>query len=184
MKVVQKLDSNKAHGQDNISIPMIKICGKSICKPLRRIFEESLKTGTFPLEWKRGNVVWIFKKGDKQIYKNYRSVSLLPIFGKILERLIFEELFPFFIENKLIAANQSGFKSEDSWINQLIAITHEIYQSFDAGYEDRGIFLDIFKAFDKVWHKSLIFKLKENGISGKFLNLIKDFLKNRQQRVV
>ena len=57
MKVVQKLDSNKAHGQDNISIPMIKICGKSICKPLRRIFEESLKTGTFPLEWKRGNVV-------------------------------------------------------------------------------------------------------------------------------
>ena len=105
MKVIQKLDPNKAHGQDNISIRMIKICGKSICIPLRKIFEECLRTGTFPLEWKKGNVVPIFKKVDKEIYKNYRPVSLQPIFGKILERLIFEEMFPFFIENKLIAAN-------------------------------------------------------------------------------
>ena len=108
----------------------------------------------------------------------------MPIFGKILERLIFEEMFPFFIKNKLIAANQSGFKSGDSPINQLIAITHEIYQSFDGRYKVRGIFLDISKAFDKVWHEGLIFKLKQNGISGKLLNLIKDFLKNRKQRVV
>ena len=184
MKVIQKLDPNKVHGQDNISIRMIKICAKSIYIPLRKIFEECLRTSTFPLEWKKGTVVPIFKKGDKQIYKNYRPVSLLPIFGKILERLIFEEMFPFFIENKLIAANQSGFKPGDSCINQLIAITDEIYQSFDAGYEVRGVFLDISKAFDKVWHEGLIFKLKQNGISRKLLNLIKDFLKNRKQRVV
>ena len=93
-------------------------------------------------------------------------------------------MFPFFIENKLIAANQSGFKPDDSCINQLIAITDEIYQSFDAGYEVRGVFLDISKAFDKVWHEGRIFKLKQNGISRKLLNLIKDFLKNRKQRVV
>ena len=184
MKVIQKLDPNKAHGQNNISIRMIKICGKSICIPLRKIFEECLRTGTFPLEWKKGNVVPIFKKGDKQIYKNYWPVLLLPIFAKILERLIFEEMFPFFIENKLIAANQSGFKPGGSCINQLTAIAHEIYQSFNAGYEVRGVFLDISKAFDKVWHEGLIFKLKQNGISGKLLNLIKDFLKKRKQRVV
>ena len=93
-------------------------------------------------------------------------------------------MFPFFIENKLIAANQSSFKPGDSCINQLIAITDEIYQSFDAGYEVRGVFLDISKAFDKVWHEGRIFKLKQNGISRKLLNLIKDFLKNRKQRVV
>ena len=79
MKVIQKLDPNKAHGQDNINISMIKVCGKSICKPLRKIFEECLRTDTFSLEWKRGDVVLIFKKGDKQIYINYRPVSLLPI---------------------------------------------------------------------------------------------------------
>ena len=184
MKVIQKLDPNKGHGQDNINIRMIKICGKSICIPLRKTLDECLSTGTFPLEWKKDNVVPIFKKGDKKIYKNYRPISLLPIFGKILERLIFEEMFPFFIENKLIAANQSGFKPGDSCINQLIAITHEIFQSFDASYEVRGVFLDISKAFDKVWHEGLIFKLKQNGISGKLLNLIKDFLKNRMQRAV
>ena len=184
MKVIQKLDPNKAHGQDNISIRMIEICGKSVCIPLRKIFEECLRSGTFPLEWKKGNFVPIFKKGDKQIFENYRPVLLLPIFGKILERLIFEEIFSFFIENQSIAANRSGFKPGDSCINQLIVITHEIYQSFDAGYEVRGVFLDISKAFDKVWHEGLIFKLKQSGISGKLLNLIKDFLKNRKQRVV
>ena len=185
MKVIQELDPNKAHGQNNISIRTIKICGKSICIPLRKIFEECLRTGTVPLEWKKGHVVPIFKKGDKQIYKNYRPISLLPIFAKILERLIFEEMFPFFIENKLIAANQPGLKRGGSCINQLIiAIACEIYQSFDAGYEVRGVFLDISKAFVKVWHEGLIFKLKQNGISGKLLNLIKGFLKNTKQRVV
>ena len=79
---------------------MIKICGKSICqfnvaKQLHKIFEESLITGTFPLEWKRYNIVPIFKKGDKQVYKNYRPVLFLPISGKILEKLNFEQMFPF-----------------------------------------------------------------------------------------
>ena len=73
-------------------------------------------------------------------------------------------MFSFFIENKLIAANQSGLKTEDSYINQLIAITHEIYQSFNKGYKIRGVFLDIFKAFDKVCHEGLIFRLKQNGM--------------------
>ena len=91
---------------------------------------------------------------------------------------------PFFIENKLIAANQSGFKPGKPCINQLTVITHELYQSFDEDYKVRDVFLDISKAFDKVWHESLIFKLKQNGISGKLLNLIKDFLKKRKQRVV
>ena len=119
-----------------------KICGKSICKPLRKIFKECLRTGTFPLEWKRGNTVTIFNKGDKQIYKNYRPVSLRWIFGKILERLVFEEMFRFFIENKSIVTLQSGFKPGDSYINQFIAITHELYQSFDEGCKVRVVFLD------------------------------------------
>ena len=65
-----------------------------------------------------------------------------------------------------------------------MAITHEIYKSFDNGYEVRGVFINIFKASDKVWHKGLTYKLKQNGISGKLLNLIIDFLPNRKQRVV
>ena len=93
-------------------------------------------------------------------------------------------MFKFFIENELISPNQSGFKPGDSCINQLLAITHEIYKSFDDGFEVRGVFLDISKAFDKVWHEGLIFKLKQNGISGNLLNLLCDFLRNRKQRVL
>ena len=93
-------------------------------------------------------------------------------------------MFNFFIENKLISSNQSGFKPGDSCINQLLSITHEIYKSFDVGLEVRSVFLDISKAFDKVWHDGIIYKLTENGISGNLLNLLEDFLKERKQRVV
>ena len=93
-------------------------------------------------------------------------------------------MFEFFIANNLISKNQSGFRPGDSCINQLLSITHEIYQSFDDNLEVRAVFLDISKAFDKVWHKGLIFKLKQNGISDKILNIITDFLSFRKQRVV
>ena len=93
-------------------------------------------------------------------------------------------MFKFFTSNNLISPNQSGFKPGDSCINQLLSITHEIYKSFDDGLEVRGVFLDISKAFDKVWHEGLIFKLKQNGISGDLLQILSDFLSNRKQRVV
>ena len=72
----------------------------------------------------------------------------------------------FFPENKLIALHQFGFKSGDSCINQLLSITHEIHKYFDNGFEVRRVFLDISKAFYKVWHDGVIFKLEENSISG------------------
>ena len=95
-KVIQKLDPNKAHGHDNISIRMVKVCGPSIYKPLEIIFNQCLETGVFPSEWKKGNIVPIHKKGDKQMLQNYCPVLLLPICGKILERLMFNEMFEFF----------------------------------------------------------------------------------------
>ena len=119
----------------NSCIRMVKVCGPSIYQPLEIIFNQCLETGIFPFEWKKGNIVPIHKKGDKQMVQNYRPVSLLPICGKILERLMFNEMFEFFIENKLISSSQSGFKPGDSCINQLLSITHEVYSSFDKGLE-------------------------------------------------
>ena len=86
----------KAHGHDNISIRMLKICGNTICKPLELIFKQALTTGVFLSEWKKGNILPCYKKYDKQNIKNYRPVSLLLIFGKFFERLIFNEMFNFF----------------------------------------------------------------------------------------
>ena len=82
------------------------------------------------------------------------------------------------------ASDQSGFRPGDSTINQLLAITSEIYNSFEKYAETRAVFLDISKAFDKVWHDGLCFKLKQNGINGNLLQLITSFLSERKQRVV
>ena len=148
----------------------LSICGDSIFQSLEIIFRQALLTGVFPSEWNKGNIVPVHKKSDKQNIKNYRPVPLLPIQSKIFERLIFNEMFKSFISDNLISPNQS--------------ITHEIYKSFDDGLEVGGAFLDISKAFDKVWHEGIIFKLKQNGISGDLLQILSDFLSNRKQRDV
>ena len=101
-KIIQNVDSSKAHGDDNIrSIRMLKIFGSAIYKPLAILFKQCVDTGIFPSEWKQGNFVPIYKKGDRQALKSYRPVSLLFIFGKILERLMFNKMLKLFIENEL-----------------------------------------------------------------------------------
>ena len=110
---------------------MSKICEPSIRKPLEIILKSCLESGIFPLEWEKANIVPIHKENDKQSLANYRPISLLPIFGKIFERLLYNEMFNFFITNHVLPTNQSGFKPGDSCINQLLSIIHGIYASFD-----------------------------------------------------
>ena len=92
-------------------------------------------------------------------------------------------MFEFFTKNNLTSDNQSGSKPGDSCVNQLLSITHEIYQSFGNNLEVRDVFLDIFRAFDKVWHKGFIYKLKQSGILVDILNTIIDFLSFKKQGV-
>ena len=152
--------------------------------PLEIIFRTCLNHGKFSEEWKKANVVPVFKKGNKQCVKNYCPVSLLPICSKIFERIIYSNAYNYRIYNNLISQNQSGFKRGDSCINQLISITYDILNSLDEGLEVRGVFLDISKAFSKVWHEGLIHKLQQNDISGELLNILVDIRNNRKQRVV
>ena len=93
-------------------------------------------------------------------------------------------MFKYFLDNSLVSSNQSGFKPGDSCINQLIAITHNIFKGLHDGLEITGVFLDISKAFDKVWHEGLIYKLCCNVIWGNLLQLLISFLDSRKQRVL
>ena len=163
---------------------MLQLCATEVALPLCLIFQKCLSTGTFPDLWKRANVQPILKQNNRQIKSNYRPISLLPIGGKILEKIIFDQMYSFLNVNKLISKNQSGFRQGDSAIYQLISITSNIFDSFEKYDETRALFLDISKAFDKVWHDGLIFKLKCNGISGILLKFFESYLQNRQQRVV
>ena len=123
------------------------------------------------------NVVPIHKKGDKQLIQNYIPVSLLPICGKIFEKLMFNSLFKYLENNNLLNPHQSGFRCGDSCVHQLLSVTYDIYKSFDANpsLEVRGIFLDMSKASDRVWHEGLLFKLKRLGLSEKYYGLINYF---------
>ena len=140
----------------------------------------------FQICGKKSIICPIHKKGVKQIINNYGPVSLLPICGKIFQRLIFNYLFEYLEKFKLLSAHESGFQAIDSCVDQLLSIVHNIYTVFDAYpiLESRGIFLDISKTFDKVWPEELIFKLKLISICDALLDLIGIFLENRFQRVV
>ena len=153
---------------------MLHIYGDPILAPLDLIFRNIILTGIYPDPWKLENVTPVHKKDDKQLTKNYRPISLLPICAKLLERILFNNMYNYLISNNLITSNQSGFKPGDSTTNQLLYITHIIHSSFDSSMslEVRHIFLDMSKAFNKVWHEGLLFKLKQNGISGSVLKLL------------
>ena len=182
--IIQKYSRNKAHGCDEISVAMLQLCATEVASPLSLIFQKCVTTGKFPDSWKYANVQPIHKKNNRQLKSNYRPISLLPICGKIFEKIIFDQVYYFLNVNELLSKNQSGFRPGDSTIYQLISITSNIYESFEKYDETRALFLDISKAFDKVWHDGLIFKLKCNGISGNLLNLFENYLQNRYQRVV
>ena len=102
LTIIQNLNPVKAYGHDNISLPMLKIYGNSLCRPLELIFNEWPTNGIFPSDWKEGNIVSLHKKYDKQRVSNYRLISLLPIYSKISERLEFHERFGLFIENDIM----------------------------------------------------------------------------------
>ena len=129
--------------------------------------------------WKLANVTPIFKKGDKQLIKNYRPISLLPICGKALEKIVFNNLYRYLNANNLITKNQSGFRPGDSTTNQLLYLVNEIHEAFEdsKSLEVRAVFLDISKSFDKVWHNGLLF-------SGRLLKFFENYLHNRKQRAV
>ena len=178
IKLIHLLDRNKAHGCDEISIRMLKLCATSISKPLHIHFDNSVTNECFPNEWKKANIVLVYKKGDKEVIKNYQPVSLLLICSKNFDKIIFSSLFKYLEDNKLLNC--------DSCVHQLLSITHEIYKSSDANpsLEVRGVFLDISKAFDQVWHDILLYKLTLLGVCGRYYNFIQSFLDTRHQRVV
>ena len=162
---------------------MIKSADASLVTPLLIIFTNFLKQGVFPGIWKRANIVPVHKKNEKNRKSNYRPISLLPIFGKILEKLMYDSLYSHLVSCELLNPNQSGFRPGDYTINQLICITHTIFKAFDCNppLDVRSVYLDISKA---LWHDGLIYKLKRCGVSGRFLSIIINFLKDRKQRTV
>ena len=132
-----------------------------------------------PSLWKQPNVTPVFKKNDPSDVSNYRPIFLLNTIGKVLEKIVYKYVYNFLSEHQVITTLQSGFIPGDSTVNQLVDIYNTFCRALDDGKEVRAIFCDISKAFDRVWHKGLLFKLQSVGISGSLLQWFTDYLYNR-----
>ena len=144
----------------------------------------SFRLGQYPSAWKLANVLPLFKKDDRQLKTNYRPVSLLPSLSKICEKVAFFHLFNFLSKIGFFYRFQSGFRPGDSTVMQLVYVVHKIYEALEEGSEMRAVFLDISKAFDRVWHRGLIARLRSIGIEGSLLNWFVSYLSCRKQRVI
>ena len=181
IEAISLLNASKAPGPDLISPKLLKEGAAQLVPPLRKVFTLSLGQKKIPSDWKYANVTAISKKEKSPIPGDHRPISLLNYNGKLMERCVHKHVTKYLIQHSVITPYQSGFRTGDSTINQLLY--NEFAKALDEGKKIRVVFLDISKAFDKVWHKGLIFKLRSIGISDNLLEWFTDYLANRQQRV-
>ena len=182
--ILKNLNTNKATGPDGLGNKILKEAAPALAEPLCKLFNMCLTAGQIPDVWKEAHVIPLHKQLEKTNCSNYRPISLLPCISEVFEKNIFRHMYAFLKQHDLISEKQSGFIPGDSTTNQLLKNFHELAQALGTGDEIRAVFLDLSKAFDKVWHSGLIYKLKAIGISGLHLKLIKSYLSNRRQRVV
>ena len=143
----------------------------------------SLQTGEYPDLLKMVKVIPIHKGGSSQDVNNYRPISLLSIFDKIIEKLMHKRLYSFLEKNNILFRNQFGFRKNNSTVYALAQITEMIKVSIDKGKFECGIFIDLRKAFDTVNHEILLMKLEHYGIRDNVLNWFQSYLSNRKQYV-
>ncbi|CAM5111046.1 unnamed protein product [Natator depressus] len=181
---LEKLDEHKSMGPNALHPRVLKELADVIAEPLAFIFENSWRSGEVPDDWKKANVVPIFKKGKKEDPGNYRPVSLTSVPGKIMEQVLKESILKHLEERKVIRNSQHGFTKGKSCLTNLIAFYDEITGSVDEGKAVDVLFLDFSKAFDTVSHSILASKLKKYGLDEWTIRWIESWLDCRAQRIV
>ena len=183
-KIILSLDVNKSGGPDSISSRILKEGVDSFSVGLSIIYSKSLGTSSVPDDWKLANVVPIFKKGSRESVNNYRPVSLTSVVCRILERVIKECTVDFLYRYNLILKTQHGFTKNRSCLTNLLEYLNYVTEMIDQGKPVDIVYLDFAKAFDKVSHYRLLYKLWSLGIRGNLLDWIRNWLIGRRQRVL
>ncbi len=183
IKLIKDLKSTKSLGLDLIPTKIIKIASEEIATPLMLIFNLSFSKGIFPDKLKKSKIIPIYKSESHFELTNYRPISILPCLSKILERLMYNRLTKFLIDNDILYKFQFGFRKDHSTNLALLEITDTIYKNLDDGNFIFSLYVDLSKAFDTVNFEILFHKLEHYGIRGQELDWFKSYVSKRSQSV-
>ena len=175
----KNLKRNKAAGFDDLSSNIIIDAYDTLKNNLFRVFNVSVQQGIFSDSLKIAKVTPIFKSGDKDNVSNYRHISILPVFSKVLERIMYNRVYNHLDSEGLLYEKQFGFQRNNSTEHAILQLTRDITDSFEKGEYKLGVFIDLSKAFDTVDHQILIKKLQYYGIDGTALEWFKSYLSNK-----
>jgi hypothetical protein len=176
--IISELFKGKA---SDIPICIIKHCASIISPILTNFYNSFMEAGIFPAILKVGNITPIYKKGDSQLFDNYRPVSTIPIFSKIFEKLIYQRLYSYLISKNILYDKQFGFRKSHSTSHAVNYSVNHIIENIDSKKHVLGIFIDLSKAFDTISHEKLLVKLNNYGIRGRIHNLLDSYLSSRKQ---
>ena len=182
-KIIDDFAPKKSCGFDGITLMHLKYLKETLLAPTTLIIRQVIHTGIFPEQLKIAKVIPIYKKDDDTIFSNYRPISILPAISKIIEKVIYGQIYYYFSQNKLFSDSQYGFRHGHSTELAALEIVDRINTVLDNNETPLSIFLDLSKAFDTLNHSILLNKLKHYGITGLSLNLIQSYLSDRKQFV-
>ena len=176
------LSSNKATGVDKISCKIIKIASPAISDSLTHIFNQAITLSSFPDEWKMARVIPLYKNGQRNVAGNYRPISVLPAISKIMEKILYNQLYSYLSKFRLLSDSQFGFRKFHSTATALLNCTNDWYVNLDRKMFNLVVLIDLKKAFDTVDHQILLRKLELYGIKGQALSFLNSYLSNRSQK--
>ena len=182
-RIVKDINISKSSGLENVSSYILKESFKILTPEITHMFNLSIQTSIFPTAWKQALVIPIPKTGNLTMVKNYRPISLLPLPGKILEKIIHSQLSSYLEGNLLLSDKQHGFRKGHSTIHSVAQHTEYINKKMDGGVPTLAAFVDFRKAFDCVQHPLLLDKLAQLGVSFATVSWVRSYLANRTQRV-
>ena len=175
------LQDNKAHGLYSSPVKLLKLSKRVISVPLATIFNQSICSGIFPSKLKCAKIIPIFKDEDDTLPENYRPISLLSIYNRIFEKLMYSRVTKFVKDCNILYDQQYDFRSKHSTQHAILDIVNTILQNMDNGKFSCGVFIDLKKAFDTVNHEILLAKLENYGIRGVINSWFRSYLTDRKQ---